>query len=96
MKIPPPTSDVPPFPYQTFTGAPPPVASTYTASFPNSLSAPPTVGAPPHITGPPPGPAATYKCPSSRSFSLREPPTTVYISRASRRPAVLLHKCPTS
>lgn len=67
IKIPPPSSDVPPFPYQTFTGAPPPVAS-YATAFPTSMGAPPGVPAPPHMTGPPPGPPPHITAPPPTVF----------------------------
>ncbi|CAG9822433.1 unnamed protein product [Phaedon cochleariae] len=52
----PPLSDVPQFPYQTFTGAPPPAAA-YASVFPSSMAGPPG-GPPPHLSGPPPHIAA--------------------------------------
>lgn len=67
IKVPPPSSDVPPFPYQTFTGAPPPVAS-YAAAFSTSMGAPPGVPAPPHMTGPPPGPPPHITAPPPTVF----------------------------
>ncbi|ENN81042.1 hypothetical protein YQE_02536, partial [Dendroctonus ponderosae] len=49
----PPPADVPQFPYQTFTHAPPPLASYAPVSFPAPpVNTPPP--APPHIAGPPP------------------------------------------
>ncbi|XP_023309991.1 cyclin-K-like [Anoplophora glabripennis] len=67
IKIPPPSSDVPPFPYQTFTGAPPSIAS-YAAAFPTSMSAPPGISAPPHMAGPPPGPPPHITAPPPTVF----------------------------
>ncbi|KAJ8921684.1 hypothetical protein NQ315_010593 [Exocentrus adspersus] len=68
VKVPPPSSDVPPFPYQTFTGAPPPVAS-YATPFAAPMGAPPVVAAPPHLTGPPPGPPPHITAPPPTVFS---------------------------
>ncbi|KAJ8934327.1 hypothetical protein NQ314_013367 [Rhamnusium bicolor] len=79
-KIPPPSSDIPPFPYQTFTGAPPPVAS-YASAFSTSMSAPPGVPAPPHMTGPPPGPPPHINAPPPAVFPYvsHPPPFTTVV-----------------
>lgn len=72
-KIPPPSSDIPQFLYQTFTHAPPPLTS-YT---PVSFSAPPVnAPAPLHIAGPPPGlpPHINAHPPSVPSFVNHPPP----------------------
>lgn len=50
----PPPADVPQFPYQTFTHAPPPLASYAPVSFPVPPVNTPPPPAPPHIAGPPP------------------------------------------
>lgn len=63
IKIPPP-SDIPQFPYQSFTHAPPPLTSYASVSF----SAPP-INAPPHLSGPPPGPSPHITAPLSNVFS---------------------------
>lgn len=78
-RVPPPT-DVPPFPYQTFTHAPPPLAA-YAApvSFavppintPPPLAPPP--GPPPHMTAPPPNVFPPYSHPPP--FTPVVPPPT--------------------
>lgn len=66
VKIPPP-SDIPQFPYSTFTGSH--TVPGYGAAFPSTMAPPPTVTAPPpHITGPPPGPPPHITAPPPTVF----------------------------
>jgi hypothetical protein len=58
-KVPPPP-DVPQYPYQTFTGAPPPVAPFAAPPYPAPLPTPPGL---PHLAAPPPGPPPHISAP---------------------------------
>ncbi|XP_060524311.1 cyclin-K [Cylas formicarius] len=60
-----PPSDIPQFPYQTFTHAPPPIASYGSVAFSNPVN---TATAPPHLTGPPPGPPPHIPAPPPTAF----------------------------
>ncbi|XP_066258151.1 cyclin-K [Euwallacea similis] len=83
-RIPPP-SDVPQFPYQTFTHAPPPL-STF-APAPVSFAAHP-VNTPPPLTGPPPGPPPLMGGPPPSVFATysHPPPFTSVLPPPSGPP----------